>query len=255
MNNKFLGLILGLTVGAIGTTQSNVRAATFTGTITPSYACEPGVHTCSGSGTADFSFGQAVPGSFSSEIVFTGATYNSIPPTGNFSVGTLSITNGTVYQSTFPATIDGNNATIYMDLIVQDAEGTKQGNYLIAYNGTTNLNPVLNSSENADYVYFPYNPEFGAFYILEGDTLNNALGSISILASDPPGVLTLQGFDPKSGAGKGYFAALPTGTIDPTSGLYTPTSAPEPFTIVGSLIGGTAALRMRKKLKDSAKLA
>ncbi len=31
------------------------------------------------------------------------------------------------------------------------------------------------------------------------------------------------------------------------------TSVPEPFTIVGTLVGGTAALRMRKKLKSTAK--
>lgn len=33
----------------------------------------------------------------------------------------------------------------------------------------------------------------------------------------------------------------------------TPTSVPEPFTIIGTLVGGTAALRMRKKLKALAK--
>ncbi len=31
------------------------------------------------------------------------------------------------------------------------------------------------------------------------------------------------------------------------------TSVPEPFTVVGTLVGGTAALRMKKKLKSSAK--
>ena len=31
-----------------------------------------------------------------------------------------------------------------------------------------------------------------------------------------------------------------------------PTAVPEPFTIIGTLVGGTAALRMRKKLKASA---
>ena len=31
------------------------------------------------------------------------------------------------------------------------------------------------------------------------------------------------------------------------------TAVPEPFTIVGTLIGGGAALRMRKKLRDAAK--
>jgi hypothetical protein len=32
------------------------------------------------------------------------------------------------------------------------------------------------------------------------------------------------------------------------------TSVPEPFTIIGSLIGGTAAVRMRKKLSNSSKV-
>lgn len=32
-----------------------------------------------------------------------------------------------------------------------------------------------------------------------------------------------------------------------------PTAVPEPFTIIGTLIGGTAALRMRKKLKSTGK--
>ena len=35
------------------------------------------------------------------------------------------------------------------------------------------------------------------------------------------------------------------GNVNPTGS----TSVPEPFTIVGTLVGGTAALRMRKKLK------
>jgi hypothetical protein len=34
----------------------------------------------------------------------------------------------------------------------------------------------------------------------------------------------------------------------------TSTAVPETFTIVGTLIGGTAALRMRKKLKSSGKV-
>jgi hypothetical protein len=50
------------------------------------------------------------------------------------------------------------------------------------------------------------------------------------------------------------FGAFTT-TIDGT-GSVTPiasTSVPEPFTIVGTLVGGTAALRMRKKLKSDNK--
>lgn len=38
------------------------------------------------------------------------------------------------------------------------------------------------------------------------------------------------------------------------SGAPTATAVPEPFTIVGTLIGGTAALRMRKKLKSATKV-
>ncbi|WP_396134336.1 PEP-CTERM sorting domain-containing protein [Chamaesiphon sp. VAR_48_metabat_135_sub] len=30
-----------------------------------------------------------------------------------------------------------------------------------------------------------------------------------------------------------------------------PTSVPEPFTIIGTIVGGSAALRMRKKLKPN----
>ncbi len=39
----------------------------------------------------------------------------------------------------------------------------------------------------------------------------------------------------------------------PSASALNPTAVPEPFTIIGTLIGGTAALRMRKKLKSSGK--
>ena len=45
-------------------------------------------------------------------------------------------------------------------------------------------------------------------------------------------------------------SAAPLGAIAPPP---TPTAVPEPFTIIGTLIGGTAAFRMRKKLKAVAK--
>ena len=43
----------------------------------------------------------------------------------------------------------------------------------------------------------------------------------------------------------------PPPTEEPTGSSPGPTAVPEPFTIVGTLIGGTAALRMRKKLKSN----
>jgi hypothetical protein len=39
-----------------------------------------------------------------------------------------------------------------------------------------------------------------------------------------------------------------------STGAPAPTDVPEPFTIVGTLVGGTAALRMRKKLKSNTKV-
>ncbi len=48
-------------------------------------------------------------------------------------------------------------------------------------------------------------------------------------------------------AGLGGFGTTIPGT--PTG-----TAVPEPFTIIGTLVGGTAALRMRKKLKSTAKV-
>ena len=41
-------------------------------------------------------------------------------------------------------------------------------------------------------------------------------------------------------------SAAPIGFTAPPP---TPTAVPEPFTIIGTIIGGTAAFRMRKKLK------
>jgi hypothetical protein len=263
MNNKFLGLVLGLTVGLIGTTQKESTAVIFTGTITPidSYACNSS-HTCSGQGTSSFSFGQPADGSFSNNISFIAR--NSDPVEGDiFNLGALTVTNGVTILGTFPANSDSaNNNIIYMNLHIsgldeETAIEVKYGDFLIAYNATNNFNPDVRSSANADYIYFPEYQDFGAFYVLEGDTIDNTTASIDILALDPArldprGFVTTTQFQPN-----GFFAALPAGTVDNNTRLYTPdpivdpTAAPEPLTIVGSLIGGTAALRMRKKLKNS----
>jgi hypothetical protein len=54
------------------------------------------------------------------------------------------------------------------------------------------------------------------------------------------------GFNDIQGRGNGTYG-ITASTQSPT------TSVPEPFTIVGTLLGGTAAMRMRKKLADAAK--
>ena len=65
----------------------------------------------------------------------------------------------------------------------------------------------------------------------------------SLFATDMGAGSGLLFFSPGSGLGKVY-------QIQATQ---TAQAVPEPFTIVGTLIGGTAALRMRKKLKDGSK--
>jgi glucose/arabinose dehydrogenase len=65
----------------------------------------------------------------------------------------------------------------------------------------------------------------------------------SLFATDIGAGSGLLFFSPGSGLGKVY-------QIQATQ---TAQAVPEPFTIVGTLIGGTAALRMRKKLKDGNK--
>jgi hypothetical protein len=49
------------------------------------------------------------------------------------------------------------------------------------------------------------------------------------------------------------FMSIFKGLLPEVEKLYTPT-VPEPFTIIGTLVGGTAALRMKKKLKVTNKL-
>ena len=58
------------------------------------------------------------------------------------------------------------------------------------------------------------------------------------------------------GAGSGLLFSSPgsgLGKVYQIQATQTAQAVPEPFTIVGTLIGGTAALRMRKKLKDGNK--
>jgi hypothetical protein len=83
--------------------------------------------------------------------------------------------------------------------------------------------------------------------------------------SSAPAIVGLS-VDPKISISTGVYA-YGTGLNNPNSGfLYNmypmvnmrvvssgSTSVPEPFTIIGTLVGGTAALRMRKKLKANSK--
>ena len=76
-----------------------------------------------------------------------------------------------------------------------------------------------------------------------GTTVSNSFGTVNTDSFN----LTFNDISSRSGAG-GYSVLASTFTAPPTT-----TAVPEPFTIIGTLVGGTAAVRMRKKLAATQK--
>jgi hypothetical protein len=95
-----------------------------------------------------------------------------------------------------------------------------------------------------------------------GSVVNTIVGDPAIPSSGIEflGLTTVDGTNQIAGLQFSLVGAEPSGfAIDNlrfTTGTDVPsaTSVPEPFTIVGTLIGGSAAMRMRKKLKSNAKV-
>jgi hypothetical protein len=83
------------------------------------------------------------------------------------------------------------------------------------------------------------------------NTLNSPSLSFAGFTSDTPiSSISFRGFgDGNSFAGTARLDNFRFGTVN----LATTTAVPEPFTVIGTLVGGTAALRMRKKLKSASK--
>lgn len=162
----------------------------------------------------------------------------------------------------------------FNELVTIGGVGTTSLLELSNDNGFANPNPLVNSSPinagtlNTNFTddgprdhgaYFKFN--FGAlaagesrsFSIFYGaasteDQANAALGAAAI---------ELYSFGQSSGNGA---TGIPQTYIFGFTGvggvavMPPPTAVPEPFTIVGTLIGGTAAYRMRKRLKATNKL-
>jgi hypothetical protein len=96
-----------------------------------------------------------------------------------------------------------------------------------------------------------FNPTtpFNTNYITSNDDSSNIVGNYGGY-----------GFSTSLNAGTNYFLVSTsfspgvsgsfTTTIDGPGNVSASTSVPEPFTIIGTLVGGTAAIRMRKKLKS-----
>jgi sugar lactone lactonase YvrE len=86
------------------------------------------------------------------------------------------------------------------------------------------------------------------------------IGNPTDIAFDASGILFVSDYENnriQKISSTGVVSTFVTGLAQPTTLAFAPstsTAVPEPFTIVGTLIGGTAALRMRKKLKSSGKV-
>ena len=86
----------------------------------------------------------------------------------------------------------------------------------------------------------------GAFNAIDRGVNFGILNSVGSFVSNADGPVPIEGLSfgfgeiPNSGVG-GYHVSA------------SPTAVPEPFTIIGTIIGGTAAFRMRKKLSSAAK--
>jgi hypothetical protein len=90
-----------------------------------------------------------------------------------------------------------------------------------------------------------------------GNTLNGPNGSAlyyGFIAQNPGQTFTSMTFGNTNIGGDFFgFDNLTVGTLDQVSVPTGSTSVPEPFSIVGTIVGGSAAFRMRKKLKSSTK--
>lgn len=88
----------------------------------------------------------------------------------------------------------------------------------------------------------------------------NGFGSVDFikdptsLSFEPTGDISdPMGFFGGNGVTNLYVTDVFLGSYNAVSTAQPSTSVPEPFTVIGSLVGGTAALRMRKKLKLAGK--
>jgi hypothetical protein len=100
-------------------------------------------------------------------------------------------------------------------------------------------NDVLETDKSGAAIFYFQNVSEVNFQF-EANTLTPALTSPNTVFSAIDGDLSLYG----PGALTGFATR-----VDTSATAFSSTAVPEPFTIIGTIIGGTAAVRMRKKLK------
>lgn len=219
--------------------------------------CDPAAFfVCDGVGTNTVNLGfPADENSFPISITFTPASYDT-RPTGEFLLGNLTITNGTVFVDSLPSFGEpsGNFFTTFLNLnlaeITDGLVGTTD-DLRIAYTSTLNVSDNLTAPINADKVYFPDFLELGEINILEGETINSATYNVGILATF--GSIIPTGFQQIPNQTTGFVAPISPGFVDPDTGLFiidgnsVEQSVPEPSLALAAaaVVGGFMFKRKR----------
>jgi hypothetical protein len=222
-----------------------------------------------------FAPAQAVGVLLTSQAGYTGPVLDLSPYANgsyNFTVGPEPIPGGITFTSNvvLADTQSGNGSVL------------GQGSYGLDANGTFDADRVYAGLDAAKgYMTFSFAApiqSFGAFLnyapgygiddggenptISTYDINNQLLSTFDLLAAPGGAISTPNGLNQFAFRGISEATAsiasfrlggsyiLATGTAN---GAVAATDVPEPFTIVGTLVGGSAALRMRKKLKSSKK--
>ncbi len=145
---------------------------------------------------------------------------------------------GIKYFGIFYSSLDSNNQLAFYD-----------GSTVLAQFKISNIPQLLNN--NSAFVGGPYN-QYGAFFNFYADA-GEQFTRIEFTQTGGGGFEsdnhTFRVPDALTISGTGV---NPAG-LNVTAGTLNTTAVPEPFTIIGTLIGGSTALRMRKKLKSSNK--
>jgi hypothetical protein len=203
---------------------------------------QPSTAITTGVGTSNFTWGTGDP----SSLTFVGEAFDTTPDTV-FKLGTLIFRNGTIPLSTGADSVDFNALVNFTNI--------PEKNFTLTTPFT--LVNTLNTSDpiaSADFVSLD---NFGfTFNVLEGST-----ASVNILAKLSTGLAVSRDGTSTDAALRGaeFFDAEPSYNLtivglsnaSPGGFITSAQSVPEPFTVIGTLIGGTAAFRLRRKLKSN----
>jgi hypothetical protein len=208
-----------LSIACIG----EVHAATLSGNSTGVFVNPaPGTATVTGVGTNNFTWGSGTPSTLLfTPIIFSGDS-NQV-----FSIGKLDYFNGAIAGGSGADSVD-----LSVDIAFSSGPTINRTASFSLIN-TTNTSDPIASADIVSLVSGGFT--LSSFNVFEGQS---ASADLLVKFTTSGNDIQIVGFGNPSGDG------FVTGG----------TSVPEPFTILGSLIGGTAALRMRKKLNSNDKV-